>query len=82
MFHIDLSKYLTKGNFIIFILGCVLTIGIYLVHQTTNHLPTQIKDLKEEMKEEIKDLKEGMKEEIKDLKEGNNGKPKRNKQTL
>ena len=63
MFFIELLKIIESVKWTPVLLVAILMFGAFLAWQTTNHLPTQIK----EVKIEVKDLRTELKADIKDV---------------
>ena len=72
-----IDKYFKQHGMITFIVLCMFILLFYLTYQVSNHLPTQIQEVKIELKEdiqevkiELKEVKIGLKEDIKEIKDG------------
>ncbi len=72
-----IDKYFKQHGMITFIVLCMFILLLYLTYQVSNHLPTEIKEVKIELKEDIKEVKIGLKElrielkeDIKEVKDG------------
>ena len=42
MLQINLNKLFSKENLVVAIMVAILCVGLFLIYQTTNHLPSQI----------------------------------------
>ena len=62
-----IDKYFKQHGMITFIVLCMFILLFYLTYQVTNHLPTEIREVKIELKEDIKELRIEVKEDIKEL---------------
>ena len=54
-----IDKYFKQHGMITFIVLCMFILLFYLTYQVSNHLPTEIREVKIELKEDIKELKNG-----------------------
>ncbi len=69
-----IDKYFKQHGMITFIVLCMFILLFYLTYQVSNHIPTEIREVKEdikevkiELKEDIKELRIEVKEDIKEL---------------
>ena len=58
MFQIDLNKLFSKENLVVAIMVAILCVGLFLIYQTTNHLPSQIEKNRKTIEENARDLHE------------------------
>ena len=62
MFGLDLSKFINKKNFWAILITAHLLVNIFLIWQTTNHLPTQIERNRQEIRENRQEFRQEIQE--------------------